>query len=62
MENVVQIEVWNGARLAIITANDACGPFTTRLYVNHGQTATTMVRKATTLKGARKQAAGLLAA
>jgi len=28
MENVVQIEVWNGARLAIITANDACGPFT----------------------------------
>lgn len=40
----------------IISANDKAGPFTSRLYVNYGETATTTVRKAKTLKGAEKQA------
>jgi len=58
---MIQVEVWNGSRLAIITANDEEGPYSTRIYVNHGQTATTQSAKAKTLKGAKKQAARLFA-
>jgi len=51
--------VWDllRTRCAIISANDESGPFTTRLYVDKGNTATLTVKKAKTLKGAQRQAA-----
>ena len=51
-----------GSKVVRISANDAQGPFTSRLYVNGGETATLLVKKATTLKGAEKQAKALLTA
>ena len=52
----MQKSIWNGSKVAIISANTSKGPFSTRLYVNYGDTATLNYRKAKTLKGAEKQA------
>lgn len=49
-------EIRVGSRVAIISANQSDGPFSTRLYVNNGETATLIYRKAKTLAGAEKQA------
>lgn len=62
---MTQIEIKRGSRIAVISANDEQGPFSTRLYVNcqNGLTdasATLICKKAKTLKGAHKQAAEML--
>lgn len=49
-----------GTRIATISANTYEGPFTTRLFINSGETATTIVRHAKTLKGAKLQAKRML--
>ena len=51
-----QHQIKSGRVVAIITANEFAGPFSTRLYINDGATATLHVRKAKTLRGAEKQA------
>jgi len=51
-----QEKITKGSKVAIISANDSEGAFSIRLYVNHGETATLQVRKAKTIKGARKAA------
>lgn len=51
-----QEEIKSGSRVAIVSANTPEGPYTIRLYVNDGETATTNVKKATTLGGARGMA------
>ena len=55
-------KVWDmlRTRCAIISANDEAGPFTTRLYVDKGETATLTVKKAKTFTGARRQASAML--
>jgi hypothetical protein len=58
--NFFQETVKEGSRAAIITANEASGPFQIRLYVNNGETATTRVKKAKTIAGARKAARKML--
>lgn len=45
----------------IISANTPEGPFSSRLYVNGGETATLVSAKAKTLAGARRQAWRMLA-
>lgn len=55
-----QTTIKQGSRQVVIRANDAQGPFTSRLYVNNGETATLLTKKAATLKGAQKQAAKML--
>ena len=66
-ENVVR-----GTRVAVISANEPTGPFSTRLYVNAQidplsqkpvlvfATATLICKKAKTITGARKQATEML--
>jgi hypothetical protein len=46
--------------VAIITANTESGPFSTRLYVNNGETATLQIKNAKTVMGAERQAAEML--
>lgn len=58
----MQKAIEQGSRQVIISANTEQGPFTSRLYVNYGETATQVVRKAKTLKGAEKQAKKMLTA
>lgn len=53
-------QITSGTRVVIISANSIAGPFTSRLYVNSGETATLQSRKAKTLAGAEKQARALL--
>lgn len=60
MSGYFQKNITKGSKVAIISANDQVGPFSIRLYVNQGDTATEMVRKAKTLKGAEKAAEKLL--
>lgn len=48
------------SRQVVISANTAAGPFTCRLYVNHGETVTRVAKSAKTLKGAERIAALLL--
>ena len=55
-----QETIANGSREVVISANDLEGPFTSRLYLNNGTTAGSTVKKAATLKGARKQANKIL--
>lgn len=55
-----QKNVKKGSRVAIISANESTGPFSVRLYVNNGETATLSVKKSKTLKGAMKAAETLL--
>ena len=52
--------VEQGSRQVVISANTEQGPFTSRLYVNSGETATSMSKKAKSLKGARRQALKLM--
>ena len=81
-EGVMYIETWRqdkmfqenverGSRVVVISANEATGPFTTRLYVNCklsvqgtpvliSGTATLLHKKAKTIQGARKQASNML--
>ena len=56
-----QREINKGGAQVMISANDAQGPFTSRLYVNYGETATATARKAKTLKGAERQAKKMIA-
>lgn len=49
-----------GSRKVIISANSETGPFTSRLYVGHGEIATSIVKTAKTLTGAHKQARRML--
>lgn len=51
-------EIRNGSRVVKISGFD--GRYTSRLYVNNGETATLNVKKATTLNGAIKQAEKML--
>lgn len=51
-------ELRSGSYVVKITGE--AGRFTSRLYVNHGETATLVVRKATTMAGALKQAVKML--
>lgn len=53
-------KIYFGSKMALISANSYRGPFTTRLYVNLGETPTTNVRKARTQEGAKKQAFRML--
>ena len=55
-----QEKIISGSRVAVISANQPEGPFWTCLYVNGGETITATMKKAQTLKGARKQAAELV--
>jgi hypothetical protein len=55
-----QKTIKEGSRQVIISANTIEGPFTSNLYVNHGEDITLIRRKAQTLKGAEKQAAKML--
>jgi hypothetical protein len=55
-----QTSIKKGSREVIISANTDAGPFSSRLYVNNGETATLVAAKAKTLKGARKQAEKML--
>ena len=52
-------EIRNGNNLVKIVEQG--GSYTSRLYVNNGDTATLNVRRAKTLKGAEKQAQDMLA-
>lgn len=52
--------VRNGSRLVKISQNGSM--FSTRLYVNHGETATQTSSKAKTMKGAMGQAVKMLTA
>lgn len=56
-----QKSIKQGSREVVISANTGAGPFSSRLYVNHGETATLETAKAKTLKGAEKQAERMLA-
>lgn len=56
-----QETISKGSREVVISANSDAGPFTTRLYVDFGNVATLVTRKAKTLKGARRQAEDMLA-
>lgn len=58
--NYFEERIGEGSRVSVITANEASGPFSIRLYVNKGETATTATGKAKTLAGARKIAQKLL--
>jgi hypothetical protein len=58
---MIQQQVTQGSRKVIITANSQEGPFYLRLWVNNGDTATTIASKAKTLSGALKQADRMLA-
>lgn len=53
--------IQKGSRQVVISANTPQGPFSSRLYVNNGETATLTCAKAKTLKGAEKQAERMLA-
>lgn len=57
-----QQTIKNGSREVIISANTEAGPFSIRLYVNNGETATLVSAKAKTLAGATKQARKMLTA
>lgn len=59
--NYFEERIPSGSRVAVITANTEAGPFSTRVYVDQGRTATLTVKKAKTLAGARKQAREMLA-
>lgn len=52
-------EIWQGSRVVRITRTSS--GYASRLWVNHGETATLCCAKAKTLKGAREQARRLLA-
>jgi hypothetical protein len=56
-----QKSIRSGSREVIISANTPAGPFSSRLYVNNGETATLVTAKAKSLKGAEKQAQKMLA-
>ena len=53
-------ELWKGNRVVRIISNDLQGPYTSTLWVNWGETCTQTRKKATTLKGALKQAEKIL--
>ena len=55
-----QKNVAKGSRVVRITANDINGPFTSRLFVNGGESATLVVEKTKSLATAEKQAARML--
>lgn len=56
-----QKNISKGTKVAIISANETSGPFSVRLYLNNGETASSFkAKKATTLKGAMKAAETLL--
>lgn len=59
--NEMQKTIEQGSRQVKISANTDEGPFTSRLYVDNGEMATTVVKNAKTLKGAEKQAQDMLA-
>lgn len=53
-------EIRNGSRVARIVSNDVTGPFWTTLWVNNGETITSIRKTAQTLKGAIKQAEAMV--
>ncbi len=55
-----QHESIKGSRKVITTTNDGNAPFWSRLYVNHGETATLTNATHKTLAGAQKWAAKVL--
>lgn len=57
---MTQFETTNGSRKVITTSNDGSS-FSSRLYVNGGETATLVSSKHKTEAGARKWAAKVLA-
>lgn len=57
---MVETRIARGSRVVIITANTDAGPFSVRLYVNGGETATLQTGKAKTKAGAEKIAHRLL--
>lgn len=61
MSGYFQKNVKRGTKVAIISANEADGPYTVRLYLNNGETPSSRKpRKVKTLKGAMKAAETLL--
>lgn len=58
--NAFQEVIKEGSRQAVISANQADGPYWIRLYVNNGETATLLYKKAKTIAGARKIANKML--
>lgn len=60
MNGYFQKNVKQGSKVAIISANTSAGPFTIRLYVNNGETATLQIKKAKSLKNAEKIAGYLV--
>jgi hypothetical protein len=57
---MIQQEVTQGSRKVIITANSQEGPFSLRLWVNNGETATLVSGKTKTLAGAIRSANRML--
>jgi hypothetical protein len=55
-----QIEITNGTRRVISTSNGEGSPWSSRLYVNSGETATLICAKHKSEAGARKWAARTL--
>ena len=53
--------VTNPTGKLVVRITEQGSRFTSRLYVNHGETATLLVKKATTLAGALRQADKLMA-
>lgn len=58
---VYETKATTGSRKVITTSNDGVTGFSSRLYVNNGETATTISANHQTLKGAQKWAAKVLA-
>lgn len=59
--NYFEERIVKGSRVAVISANESSGPFTTRVFVDNGNVATLTVKKAKTIERARKQARQMLA-
>ena len=58
--NYFQEEIKAGSRSAVISANEASGPFSIRLYFDYGKVAGHQSKKAKTIAGARKIAKSML--
>lgn len=57
MSGYFQKNIKRGSKMVVISANDSTGPFTARLYINNGETASARKPlKSTSLKGAMKAA------
>lgn len=57
---MIQQTIQSCKKQVVITANDEQGPFTSRLYVNNGATATLLNRKSRSLEAAKRQAKKML--